>query len=359
MPPDMNPLEDNLTSRHKRNKSEMSTSTYAASEKRLSTPLENKRSSGAAYQDLSRPPSIPFFHTRTGSTDSFTNYKSSPPPSRDSHVDLPSRHYQIESKRSSVVDLKRASYYEAPLSPPSPPKRTSYNSIPSSDNASLRSSIVDMKRASFYDGPPPKSPKRASYTEVPISETASHRSSRPTPKKSETWYARDSLPKERSQSPPNTRSRTPSPKKGYKPVHQRHDSSEDLGHPSPLDSHPPGPPTPPRHNFRPKQESPLSEISTNRVSSDIADSYRGRPGSYRRDTSPVENFRHSKNYGELRPGTPPIMIGGKNRQVSSGTDFTNHGGYKVERRDVSGKIAEEGRAGSKWGTRLRKLSGKA
>jgi hypothetical protein len=77
LPPDMNPLEDNLTSRHKRNKSSISTTTTATSmaEKRLSTPLESKGSSGAAYEDLSRPPTIPFFHTRTTSNDSLASYK--------------------------------------------------------------------------------------------------------------------------------------------------------------------------------------------------------------------------------------------------------------------------------------------
>ncbi|TVY62858.1 hypothetical protein LSUE1_G006419, partial [Lachnellula suecica] len=69
LPPDMNPLEDHLTSRtprHKRNKSSMSVATtLTEKEKRLSAPLESKRSSGATYEDLSRPPTIPFFHTRT------------------------------------------------------------------------------------------------------------------------------------------------------------------------------------------------------------------------------------------------------------------------------------------------------
>ena len=51
---------------------------------------------------------------------------------------------------------------------------------------------------------------------------------------------------------------------------------------------------------------------------------------------------------------------GNNRQVSSGTDFVNKGSFKLMgRRDVSGKIAEEGRggAGNGWGTRFRKISG--
>jgi len=121
LPPDMNPLEDNLTSRHKRNKSSISTATILTEkEKRLSAPVESKRSSGSPYEDLSRPPTIPFFHTRTQSTDSFSTYKDTPPPSRDARADLPSRQYQLPSNspRTSVTDLKRQSYNS--------PKRTSY-----------------------------------------------------------------------------------------------------------------------------------------------------------------------------------------------------------------------------------------
>ena len=309
LPPDMNPLEDNLTSRHKRNKSSMSTTT-TVSEKRLSMPLESKRSSGATYEDLSRPPTIPFFHTRSGSTDSFSTYKSTPPPSRDSRLDLPSRQYQIPSSpRSSVIDLKRASYY----GPSSPPKRGSYSEVPTSDTASLRSS----------------------------------RQIAPRPSKQETWYTRDSLTSA-------DRDRSASPQKeGYKRVHKRNDSFEDANLPNPLEANPPTPRTP-RHSYRPSRDSPLQEI-INRSSEDmdIADSSRVR------GSSPSgESFR-SKYYGELKPGTPPIMVGGNNRQVSSGTDFKNFGGQKVERREVSGKIAEEGRSyvGNGWGTRFRKVSG--
>lgn len=276
------------------------------SEKRISAPLETKRSSGAAYEDLSRPPTIPFFHTRTGSTDSFSTYKSTPPPSRDARLDLPSRQYQIgsanNSPRSSVVDLKRATYYDAPSSPP----------------------------------------KRALYTEIPLSDTSSDRSSRQIGKMPEAWYTADSLPA--------SRTRTASPKKGYQPLHQRHDSSDDIsGHPKPLEANPPTP----RHGYIPRYDSPLSEISSNkRNSGDITDVSRLR------EAEPVIQDLKAKRYGELKPGKPPIMVGG-NRQVSSGTDFPSKGGFRMNKRDVSGKIAEEGRGGETggWGTRFRKISG--
>ena len=323
LPPDMNPLEDNLTSRHahKRNKSSMSiATTLSTTEKRLSAPLESKRSSGAAYEDLSRAPTIPFFNTRTQSTDSFSTYKSTPPPSRDSRQDLPSRQYQAfsDSARSSVVDLKRSSGYL----PTTPPKR-----------------------------------ERSSYTEVLLSDSPApsqfSRSGRggPVSKISEGWYTADSLYNPRIRS-------SPGPKKAqYTPVHQtqhqRHDSAEpeeDIfsSIPNPLEANPPTP----RHSKLPSAtNSPLSEISTNRrVSGDIA------------DVSPHPGFK-AKYYGELKPGTPPIMIRtGNGRQVSSGVDLGDNRGFKVlGKRDVSGKVAEEGRGGNdnsgRWGTRFRKISG--
>jgi hypothetical protein len=302
----MNPLEDNLTSRHKRNKSSMSVAT-TISEKRISAPLESKRISGAVYEGLSHPPTIPFFHTRAGSTDSFSTYKSTPPPTRDSRLDLPSRQYQIgsatNSARSSVVDLKRATYYDAPSSPP----------------------------------------KRASYTEIPLYDTTSNLSARQIGRVPEAWYTADSLPA--------SRSRTASPKKGYQPLHQRHDSSDDISsHPNPLEANPPTP----RHSYTLRHDSPLSEISTNqRPSGDIADVSRVT------ETDPVRQDLKAKHYGELKPGTPPIMVGGNSRQVSSGTDFPSKGGFRMNKRDVSGKIAEEGRGGNEngWSTRFRKVSG--
>lgn len=64
MPPDMNPLEPNLTSRHKRNKSE------AITEKNMNTSaLASKRES--AMSGFKR---VPFIHTRTDSADSVTLY---------------------------------------------------------------------------------------------------------------------------------------------------------------------------------------------------------------------------------------------------------------------------------------------
>lgn len=286
LPPDMNPLEDNLTSRHKRNKSSMSMATTISEKEKRMSAFESKRSSGSPYEDFSRPPTVPFFHTRTQSTDSFNTYRSTPPPSRDALSEFPSRQYQVDSPRSSVTaDVKRQSY--------------NYNA-----------------------------PKRGSYTETPLYQTGSTPPRDPVSKTSEAWYTSDSLTKPRSKSS--------SPRKGtYAPV----PLSDDL--PNPLESNPP-----PRRQNTPyplrNTDSPLSEISSNRVSGDIA------------DQNQQKEF-HARYYGDLKPGTPPVIVGGRGiRQVSSGNDFSRG---LPRGRQVSGKVAEEGMGGKGWGTRFRKVSG--
>jgi hypothetical protein len=319
LPPDMNPLEENLTSRHKRNKSSMSVSTV--SEKRLSAPLESKRNSGSPYEDLSRPPTIPFLHTRSNSTESFSTYHSTPPGSRDSRLDLPSRQYQLQSKSNS------------PSSSTSDLKRSSYRATPTSS-------------------------KRSSYAEFPTSGNA-ERGSRDGKSLTEAWQAAE--PFSASQ-----RTRTSPRKAAYHPLHQRFDSDDDISlstpHPHPLEANPPTPRLPAQ---RAPRKSALTEIGLNDINVDSGDLADGQNAYPQKELRGQENFK-AKYYGELRAGTPPIMIGsgnvnGNGRQVSSGNDFMDKGAYRGPgRREVSGKIAEEGRGGSGvggWGTRLRKISG--
>ncbi|KAK0129158.1 hypothetical protein ONS95_001094 [Cadophora gregata] len=374
LPPDMNPLEDHLTTRHKRNKSSVSTvmsSNY--SEKRISLPLESKQASGAAYEDLSRPPTIPFFHTRTQSTTSFSTYKSTPPPSRDARSDLPPRQYQaVPSNRSSLAADQLKS---TPGSNFSTPPQNQYTPPPS-----------PLKR-----GPAPYA------HEILQSDTSSLRTTttRNVGAVNEPWFANDSIGR-------NARTRSsPAKKAQYQRLHQRHDSEEDISidvatdygssydHPNPLEANPPTPRHITNFNLRENSNSPLSEISSNshrygrsvvdrsrnlgmgmgmgmgNVSGDIADITSPeleRAKEREREAEQKDLAFKAKHYGELKPGTPPIMIGGSNRQVSSGNYFGNKGGFRVlDRRDVSGKVAEEGRGGNNggkgWGTRFRKVSG--
>ncbi|KAI0161647.1 hypothetical protein GGR52DRAFT_132234 [Hypoxylon sp. FL1284] len=421
MPPDMNPLEANLTSRakyHKRNKSSVATSYTAISDdsKRLSTPLEDYRSSGTPYETLSRPPSIPFMHTRSGSRDSFASSK------RDSRTDLPSRQYHI--------------------TPGNTPRDSPRNSV--------AQSLADLQRQST-----PRLAQRGSYTEVPLHETgvttpsslrpnsaavapAQHQPINASPtrvaKFTEAWYASESLinrtqerrraqdAEERRQSQQSQQQRR---SQQYEALNARYDfdddddddsdrenmmrpgfsdDDEDDGgaidvsgqmHPDPLRLHP-VPAGKAQLTTRPtsdliagRQKTPfepaaarasvgaLSEISLNPRSAsgsqDIADEKKapapatsfwrrstigrraaGGGGGLRNSSIQADGDFYSKPYGELKSATPPVMgLGAGNspggaRQVSSGNDYADLGSGTAWRRNVSGKIAEEGLAGKRY-----------
>lgn len=186
LPPDSNPLEDNLTSRptptfkdHKRNKSDFSTTTYDdTASARFSTRSTLRPGSKDVYDDLGAPPSIPFMHTRTNSNSSLQSYTSIPTTNspRDSRLDLPSRSYQIpgfgpsapNSARNSVADLglKRTSQ------PPSPTKRGGNGY-----------SAVGAEEENWFT-PPPKNPNRNSATMQNFSQPSSPRTGRHSPTKS-------------------------------------------------------------------------------------------------------------------------------------------------------------------------------
>lgn len=412
MPPDMNPLESHLTSRvkqHKRNKSSVATSYTTLSEdsKRMSTPLENYRSSGAAYEDLSRPPSIPFMHTRSGSRDSFAS-------KRDSRSDLPSRQYQVtpgnsprDSVAGSLADLKR-------LSTPRLAQRGSYTEVPLHETNVASPSPSPSRPSSVTIAPSPHQPHNASPTRIA--------------KFTEAWYASESLinrTQERNRAVNAEERRKSRQSQQYEAVNQRYDfndSDEDDSdrenmmrpgdsdaedpqsspinvsgqmHPNPLRLHPVPTQTPeittPTKDVASRQKTPfrlsaqrdstgaLSEISLNdrRVSGsqDITDlQAQTTPTSLNRQSTAKSFWRRSlgggvgrgirnssiqpdadfsaKSYGELKPATPPVMIGTvnekKGRQVSSGNDYADLGAGNAWRRNVSGKVAEEGLAGNRY-----------
>ncbi|KAI9736061.1 MAG: hypothetical protein M1818_006237 [Claussenomyces sp. TS43310] len=358
LPPDMNPLEDHLTSRHKRNKSELTIST--TSEKRTSMPMESRRNSQAPYEDPSRPPTMPFMHTRTASTDSFSKLQAN-----ESRSDLPNRQYQVPGSSQSPG-----------------------------------TSTTNLRRASFHDSAVPS--KRGSYTELPLSDPSARQL---TPKK-EAWFNSEDLlagPASNTRSRANQSPTRSSPRKhAYAPLHQRHDSDDLIAHPfssshrNPLELNPPSP----RRNPHPRtaQQQPsthlfqsqtpqlsrktppaaakgaLTELSSSiantrksssNYSGDLADAEREDEDalSTRWPRNDATAFK-AKRYGDLRAGTPPVR--GGERQVSSGNDFGSQrgaGGFsKLGRRDVSGKVAEEGRGGAtatneNWGPRFRNGSG--
>ena len=360
MPPDMNPLEGHLTSRaHKRNKSSVATTaSYADSDKHLSV---------ISQADLSRPPSIPFMHTRQGSQTSLAT--------RDSRLDLPSRQYQIapgNSPRNSAtsVDLKRMS------APPRSSNRNSYMDISLGDIGAHNS-----RPNSSYSRPGSSRPSSGNVAhrpeQFPAAQTAQPRAAKFT----EAWYASESLinrTQERTRA--LNQMNAANKRRAYEALNQNYDIADSDSendenslsrsqlapekdspsdgneghHPNPLRSNPTAssPPRRPYTPYNPLRNAALSEVNLNdrRVSGgqDIADEMAGNVAVGRNRDSSIqpENF-FSKPYGQLKPGTPPIMVG-SNRQVSSGNDYDLGSGSAgvFGKRNVSGKIAEEGRAGA-------------
>lgn len=380
LPPDMNPLEDNLTSRtkaHKRNKSSIaSESTWDDDGKNERFSHHTQRRSGAPYEDLSRPPSIPFMHTRTGSSSTFASHSTIPVGTspRDSRMDLPSRHYGVPyagSANNSQVDLKRSSMASLPGNA-SPPKRGSYAAVPQ-QGEQMWMSAVDREARNVRHSLPNIAGKSTRAAPLGGSNTSPIRSARP--------------------------------QSNFGSRYGRYDSGNDSGNDSdignsvvsritdPLSSHPVNrgeakQAMSPQRIPEPKRESALSQMTLNRMNTvathsssvystdemgnpsngDLAmvdkkeelelleeERERARFAERRLTPSPKKNGG-MRAYGELRGsgmGEVPQLVG---RNVSTGNDI---GVQKGWRREVSGKVAEEGRGGaaSGWGARFRKVSG--
>ena len=481
MPPDLNPLEDHLTRRaHKRNKSSIATngtweslSSENSSTARISARLEQHRRSGAPYEDLARPPSIPFMHTRSGSRDSFASGSGSASGSnpgspksakRDSRSDLPSRQYQIlpanapSPSRHSVPPVPSSSASAASVGGNStannkrmsaPPLASSQKQTQTQDRGrDLLGVPGQQAEASPLE---PLTPRPLSAASVQTADYSRNNAS-PTraepprpPRFTETWYASESLvnrthERQRALDREERRLRRERDSRAYEALAQPYDDDDDdidddddddlMGSdrensmirprggagdlsasdyelsddededetmlPHPLRAHPPAKQEKFDANLnananlgsrtRPRAKAPLhlsngvgaalSDVNLNsRAASgsrDIADagnnnsngnSLNTSTGGWKgrnRDSSiqPEEGLFYSRPYGDLKPATPPVMVGGSGgagvrsgaRQVSSGTDYYDLGSSAstnpvTYRRNVSGKIAEEGLAG--------------
>jgi hypothetical protein len=355
MPPDMNPLEDNLTARpmHKKNRSSVTTASSVGNEKRASTLSDQSMRSGQSSESISSPPTVPFMHTRQGSRDSFAMNRST--------GDLPSRQYQVEHRNSVPNMSQPAAVTTSPQSRPVS-YRGAYEQVPLSDSSS-----------SIYPD------------EVPYDSAEPSRK----PKFTETWAPTDSLI-----SRTNQRNRSSAPPaqvhaETYTALTQQYvddDSDLDDGEmatnqpherdlaqslrPHPLRLNPPAtaPTEEPTKTQRPKTpfypigpgrqagQSPLGEMKANSQHidssqdiTDITDELKQPSGKDRRPRRhhPVQTEIgfYSKPYGDLKSATPPIIVG-TDRKVSSGNDYdARYSAVPYGRRNVSGKAAEEGRAG--------------
>ncbi|KAL8382549.1 hypothetical protein RB595_006364 [Gaeumannomyces hyphopodioides] len=192
MPPDMNPLEPHLTSRvsagrrrqHKRNKSSVATTASSSS-----LADSNRRSGLPVDEDLARPASMPFSHTRRGSEAS----QHSP---RDSRINLPSRQYQItpgNSPRNSANSTQLRNMMAGGSQSPSPSRPVTAATSRHSYHQSM-SYQPALQSQSPASTPSKKEDQQArgTYSEVPLDESAGGKQTR-TAKFTEAWYTSDSL----------------------------------------------------------------------------------------------------------------------------------------------------------------------
>ena len=318
LPPDMNPLEDNLTSRHKRNKSSLLDN--RSSQATTSTTSPN-RGSRASDPLISPPRTVPFMHTRN---DSHTNICDVPHPTaspRASQLDLQGPAYeQSLSQRSSRANIA--------LSPPN--DRIFYK-----QPQSLQSSRTNL----------PRSPTKAKSFINDRQETSSTSAAdiKRSPTKSSSVYS-DSSARPPSTRPHSTVSdnnwiRHPSPpiefkhlRQTYTPLPQSSPFDSENLLPRPLEMNPP---TPPNVQWRGTQYRPLEPATGN--------------GNFTVGGVGSLGIGKAKGYGNLGAGNTNMGgrgNGGGGRVVSrSGVEVGQAvgNGRGVRARDVSGKIAEEGR----------------
>lgn len=429
LPPDMNPLEDNLTSRNQKKLSIATTNTFlTARDYYLNTPLEDRHRSGLPYEDIDRPPSVPFHSTRSSPRNSIGS------------AELPPRQQEISpsnSSRNSVTAFQAPPSTSTSSIPPTPPPRSpwrnsrqSYAEVPTQDLADFR---PPHSRGS---GQAPASPRGSGHQSRPSTATTAVQqeviegkptiASQPRPAKfTEAWFTTESLFGRTHDRNRAMKHKSEALAHTYEAIRRRYDLSDseseyenetataysvmspvndeidrddgDLASqqhhnlPNPLRANPSLPSMAgtnssigkPKPRMRPNtpfaHKGPLTEIDLNdrRVSgaslgnskdgADIADEkasliskksskrslskrYTWAPRDRMSSIQPDKDF-YAKPYGELRDGTPPVLVG-SDRQVSSGNDYDMGGAggaqtakryFSSGKRNVSGKVAEEGR----------------
>ena len=259
LPPDMNPLEDNLTSRHKRNKSSLLDNRMS----QATTATANSQTNSKAEDPLISPPrTVPFMHTRNGSHDNITNVphpNSSPKVSR---TDLAAPFYdQPPAHRSSRTEIQ-GPFYNQPVSQRSSriKLQSQYHDSPSS-HRSLRTHFDDISR----DQNPPRQMEQS--PPKPITQTSIARS----PTKSSSIYSSSTITTIASNRPRSAAPTLP--------------DSNWITYPSPSPS--PSPPRELKHLRNKSSYQPLSQ------------------------TSPFEYKNQDENLVphplEMNPPTPPIQ----------------------------------------------------
>ena len=357
LPPDMNPLEDNLTSRHKRNKSSISAPIEAS---------EPNSKRGSQAEPLMQTRSVPFMQTRNDSSSRGFDIPTPNFSPRASRTTLPSPYDQPfkgnSSRASHSPSPRRDSFYDQSVSnrssrthvPPSPPKRDSFYD----QTISNRSSRVQI---------PSSPPKRESFYDQPGFKRSSLQEFQSSPLKRDNFYSSaNSSQTVLPQSAPINHP-TPTPSSIYstsqtpRPLSTRPQSTATSDTSSNWVTHPSPPPSPPAE-FKHLINGPYKAVpQPAQASAFRADSENFNPLELNPPTPPnTQRTTWSPVRKGLMPGSGNIMgtgsalgfgsgklrgyegMGKKTRVVSSGVDMGNAG---VKQRGVSGKLVEEGRGG--------------
>lgn len=322
LPPDMNPLEDNLTSRHKRNKSSLLDDRTS----KTSTP-NSQRQSRVDESLVSPVRSVPFMQTRNDSHTSIANIANVPHPNfspRASQLNVAAStpyYDQLESHRSPRTNPKDHS----PI--PSPSKRASHTYFPNLIPHSSASMPTTQAQCNII-----RSPTQASS----IYSTATN----------------STRPKSTAPSMPD---------------------SNWITHPSPSPS--PSPPKEFKHLLNKATYQPLSQTSPFEYTSVVNDeNLMPLPLEMNPPTPPISQQKSKQGGRVLTPGTGNVRSGqsnwgpgiigiGKARAwggMNGGGRVVSRSGVEVRQgaiypsggvraREVSGKIMEEGRgAGTHW-----------
>ncbi|GFP58195.1 hypothetical protein ACSS6W_005382 [Trichoderma asperelloides] len=319
LPPDMNPLEDNLTARplHKRNRSSISTANTAYGTDKPW--LESRRNSTSVYDGVPERVSVSFMHTRTES--------------RDSGISMGSRAGSSpERKKAPLRYLPRASY---PNSYASVPSREP-EAMPPRVSETLRNVAAEARRPASGSSQTNQAEQRA---------TNAARSHRSAGSKS---YAALSQP----YSMGGISSDSESEQDDTLGDILRKKGRLGVTHPKPLTSNPilPRP-----LNTRRGQIDDGAQYDTvsdeyeeppSWTSRDIADD-RLQPNvqsqRYRDSSIQLDSHFDTRVPGRDENTAGPAALSGS-RKVSSGNDYWLSHSAAHERRRVSGKMAEEGRA---------------
>ena len=299
LPPDMNPLEDNLTSRHKRNKSSLSVVATETTnkEKHLSAPL------------IDAPRFVPFMHTRTDSSTSLSTQHRPANSNRGSRTDL-AMYDQSESQRSSRADLSQS------------PRRNYVNPSMYDQPRSQRSSRADPSRSPQH---------HAGQTPIHMESRPAPTRPQPTPSPgNDNWFTYPSpSPSPANDGPPELQHLRANENllAPIQPLQRLNKYNFQNMSPRPLEMNPP---TPPINSHKRTDERALAPTSGNPVGY----GYSGNRPRYGRGDSGGTVGDKSRYYGNLNAV--------KSRVTSTGARAAERGGMRA--REVSGKVVEEGRA---------------